>query len=700
MSYIIKLKIIKIDYRGFEVVIIHNRYVIIFFLCVFSIATDAVAMFPMGAKHRVTPEQRQKALDAIKILHKEKITPLPRYEFDHKEEIIPIISNCKPDEIMLYPGHSKHPTTEGICFSENIIRLSDTIKDQIEDLGGKEKSLGIKIPISHSFDAIKNSHAILTRYAKEKSPESKEEAVRDVIQAHSFQQLVDVANCLNYLRCPLDIEKVMTDTMKKRLLAGSKCLDGVDFNLYPDLKAVAIDPLINWVKNLMIVKNVQDKNKKKILDQKRGLDITFKAGYHLNCFKNIAIDPMNNNIVFNQNNNIIISNTEGKKLSTINVPEVQISFPILGKVYEIITSKDCKYIAYIKDDTIPCIKAIQSPQETVEFTTTENLANKRIECLSFNHDNTQLAASYFDFVIVWDISKPKDPMFLQKYNSYKILSIAFSPNGKQIAIGGMQQDLSSANMYKYVIKIINASTGDFINSLVLPNAGVTDKVIFTPNGEKIIANGYKTQQKIQGNRTTYSHESNLIVWNVKGIEDMEEEHSYKKLDYALIDTNALAISSDGKRMVTSGSQQNPNTLELWDLSNDDKTTHQTIAQLDGPCNSLAFNNDDTMLVSGDGYGAGLPGYKTSLIRWDILSKEQKEMAEDIKNYDTDRIRLLYQLYLNEPVTNPALFGGLPLGLENVLPKPSNDKVTTQEAPNSRSWMASFFDRLYYYYSNR
>lgn len=176
------------------------------------------------------------------------------------------------------------------------------------------------------------------------------------------------------------------------------------------------------------------------------------------------------------------------------------------------------------------------------------------------------------------------------------------------------------------------------------------------------------------------------------------------LDYTPAKGIALALSSDEKTMITGGSEKNKNTLELWDLSNYNNITHKTIAKLTGVCNSLAFNKDNTMLISGDGY-LGTLGYTNSLIRWDISSKENNATAENIKSYDTEKIKLLYQLYLKENITNPTTFDDLPKNLQNVLPKLSNYKATTKTIPDMpsspppaslwRSWFKDLFSYLEY-----
>lgn len=103
--------------------IINNKNIALFFLSIFFITIEMIAMFPMGAKHQISSEQRSKALNAIRILQESKVEP---YFTD--------IPECSDNELLIYS--STNTLSQGICWSKDILLLSDTFKDYIGDLGG------------------------------------------------------------------------------------------------------------------------------------------------------------------------------------------------------------------------------------------------------------------------------------------------------------------------------------------------------------------------------------------------------------------------------------------------------------------------------------------------------------------------------------------------------------------------------------
>src|SRR5438552_15038195 len=103
-------------------VFINNKNIVLFFLSIFFITVEIKAMFPIGAKHPVTSEQRQKALNAIRILQESKVEP---FSTD--------IPKCSDNELLIYSDNN--PLSQGTCWPQNILLLSNTFKEYIEDLG-------------------------------------------------------------------------------------------------------------------------------------------------------------------------------------------------------------------------------------------------------------------------------------------------------------------------------------------------------------------------------------------------------------------------------------------------------------------------------------------------------------------------------------------------------------------------------------
>ena len=596
-------------------IIIKNKNIALLFLGIFFISTEMIGM---------TPDEQAYSIEKLNTMK--------------SEPFFTGILTCSDNELLIYP--TNEDPVHGTCWSTDIVLLSDTLKNSIGDLGGWENLQKKEIPIEHSSTAIKNARNILTEYASTQNEEEIKNKIEAIIKPYSFQQLNDTANCIEYLHYSPDINKILLESMKQKLLKSSTYLNGINFNLYPELKSYVMNPLINWIKNLFIAQNMQDKNNKKIISQKSEYHQALLALYlqdacKSNLFKHIAFDSDKKEIVFNQNSNLIVLNLEGIRQLHMELPVQIYASRDENRMDagEIIPSSDCKYIAYTRDDNAICIQEIFSKKITQ---LSPNPANSKTNKLAFDNNNTKLGALCNKDIIVWDINQPEKPtLHFTIPDHFSGASITFSPEGTKIAACGSSLSTTS-HTRMYTIYIFNTSDGNLVQTLETKSSGRAKKITFTPDGKRIIASGYTTIPR--GKNLMYKY--NLIIWNIENI----KEASYNILDYTPSAQGAFVLNSNGTTMITGGSEKNKNTLELWNLSNYDNITHQTIAHLSGICNSLALDKDNTILISGDAY-PGKFGYTNSLIRWDILSKENHATAENIKNYDLERIKLLYQLYL-------------------------------------------------------
>jgi WD40 repeat protein len=146
------------------------------------------------------------------------------------------------------------------------------------------------------------------------------------------------------------------------------------------------------------------------------------------------------------------------------------------------------------------------------------------------------------------------------------LSVAFSPNGKLLAIGNDGDGDGNKT-----IKILNLSTGQIIHTLYGRYGGFKS-VAFSPDG-KILASG--------------SWDGTIKIWNTS------TGQLIRTLSGDSINVSSVAFSPDGKTLASGGQDK---TIKIWNTS-----TGQLVRTLSGhsdQVNSVAFSPDGKILASG------------------------------------------------------------------------------------------------------
>ena len=160
----------------------------------------------------------------------------------------------------------------------------------------------------------------------------------------------------------------------------------------------------------------------------------------------------------------------------------------------------------------------------------------------------------------WDINKGIQHTFNQKVQSRFVQSVAFSPDGSKLAIGGL-----------HAVFIRNATTAE----LMTTHKGHTGHVIsvaFSPDGSTLAS--------------ATDHE--VLLWDITGAQPITTIDANKNQM-----VNCVAISPKGD-IIASG--QTDGTVTLWDaVIGEQKTTFSTDT---GYVNSIAFTPDGNMLAVG------------------------------------------------------------------------------------------------------
>ncbi|KAK6354376.1 hypothetical protein TWF730_008784 [Orbilia blumenaviensis] len=148
---------------------------------------------------------------------------------------------------------------------------------------------------------------------------------------------------------------------------------------------------------------------------------------------------------------------------------------------------------------------------------------------------------------------------LRGHSSY-VLSVAFSPDGKQLASG----------FYDDTVKIWDLTTGVNLNTLK-GHSGSIQSVAFSPDG-RYLASG--------------SGDGTIKIWNTITGVNLSTLEDHEKW------VNSVAFSPNGKRLA-SGSDDN--SIKIWDMTTEAKSVIHT---LEGHSEAVAFSPDGRFLASG------------------------------------------------------------------------------------------------------
>jgi WD40 repeat protein len=499
-----------------------------------------------------------------------------------------------------------------ILIDEEILTLSQTIKNMLEDIGYESK---VTFPLEKlSINTIKNCFNLIQLYNQ------KPNAFYQKIHTLTSDELLTILSCIDYLQLPEHFKNAFMTELQKQMTTYTELIESPQFmQLDPEAqKLLMINPTTDCLTTKIIKKYTQ----------KRPINLVG----HPNPVNSVAFSPDGTKIVSGsyglQNNLIVCDAKTGQQLFNLT------GYP--GTVNSVAFSPDGTKIVSgsVGNQNNLIVWDAKTGQQLLNLDGHPGTVNS----VAFSPDGTKIvsgSSGLYNNLIVWDAKTGQQ--LLNLFDTGTVNSVAFSPDGTKIVSGG--------HSLRNNLIVWDAMTGKRLFNLVgHPNP--VNSVAFSPNGTKIVSGS-------SGNQ------NNLIVW------DAETGQKISNLVGHLNTINTVAFSLDGTKIV-SGSSGNQNNLIVWDAE-----TGQKILNLVGhlnTVNTVAFSSDDTKIVSGGS------GNHNNLIIWTLLTNQEETILKNIPRLTAPQIRLLYQLCLqpskasiNQLKGNDRdIFNSLPDDMQNLL----------------------------------
>lgn len=239
--------------------------------------------------------------------------------------------------------------------------------------------------------------------------------------------------------------------------------------------------------------------------------------------------------------------------------------------------------------------------------------------LAFSPDGTKLAVGGTHFagtgsnppetgvVELWSVSTGNLINSLNTAANHGALSVVFSPNGAILADGGQFDDDTNPNNSYGIIELWNLSTGAAIKSLSTATAagGSVNSLAFSPDGSMLISGGEHFANGGGGGSGSQTGTGGVLeLWAVTSGELKATLNTS-----ASSSINSVAFSPSGASIADGGEGWDSNTntatgvLELWSA-----TSGKLIADLGTSANdgvgAVAFSPDGSSLADGGGAGSG------------------------------------------------------------------------------------------------
>ena len=217
-------------------------------------------------------------------------------------------------------------------------------------------------------------------------------------------------------------------------------------------------------------------------------------------------------------------------------------------------------------------------------------ANDTLRAVAFSPDGTQLATGGLDGkLILWDPATGRQLRTINSGGGW-VSSVAFSPDGKTVAAGSDMKVL-----------IFDSQTGVLLATL-LGHTDAVYSVAFSPDGKQLASGG---------------GDHKVIVWDAKEAKLLRVLSGHTDVVYC------VAFSPSGK-LLASGSEDK--SIILWNTA--DGSRIGTMTDQKDVVFCVAFSPDSSLLAAGygtvyTGLGVSLLSQDKNVVIWDVLAQKRQ-----------------------------------------------------------------------------
>jgi len=472
--------------------------------------------------------------------------------------------------------------SNGIWVDKELAQKCKTIKAMAEDYGG-ETNIPLNIPIH----TIKLVFGILDNKTDQHNL--------------SFEELIDVANACNFLDVP-------TDKMNAVLVEIKEVIDQSDVEnivvnqvlkkLHPDLQKVLFVNISDYLKDCIIKKYVQDRGKS-LVGHSASVGSVAMNSDGTKMISGCYIDQPKKNVI----------------LWDMNDPNNIFSHDILDNcgIGLVAISPDGKYA--IGDSSRHWGNYLWNISDP------NNITYKRFKTnlKGFSPDSKNF---FGGALTIRDVNDPDKITSKQTLISHGyIFSKVFSPNGKLMA---------GTESHDY-LKVWDISSAEINNhgyeKSKQEDLGGILYLAFSPDSKSIVSCGNK-----------------LILWDISDLHNITSAvlvDNIADLNIGRVGINSrsdiysMILSHDGKKIALGYW----NGFMLLDINN----PHNRVRVECGHVHSMVFTPNDRQIVTGGKFRRVL--LEEYLILWTLLTDEEEALLNQIKNYNANQVRLIYQLCL-------------------------------------------------------